>query len=763
MIKLPSVELLRRVLCRGWSCRAAILLCLGAAFLVLASSSSRCLLAGPADKSNRRDTGDHAQPDASAGTARDLFGDPLPAGAVLRLGTIRLRHASNVLSVAFSPNGETLATVASLDPGIQLWDVQTGRLMRTLLGSVTNPPQRAVFSPNGARLAAVCRRGGVQLWDVGSGLELREASEGQEQQGPVAIAFAPDGRHFAAAGFRGAIRLWDADNSGRRRLLVDLGKRAGGIQSLAFSPDGKLLAYSVNGDIRLLNAETGAAVGKIEHAHEQEILNLAFGLDGKTLFSAGDSEYRPVPGKPDWFQCDPRLRIWDVATGKVVRDFTHTPPETGACTAALSRDGHTLASRQKNSLLVWDVATGQVKQRIANFWLPAPARDKPIHDSWAFSGTSLAISPDATRIASVNAPLHTVTIWDAATGRPTPDFCDSHAESIAGLACSPDGTRIVTGGGRDGTVRLWDSATGKTLRTFVIGDEFPCEVRSVAFSPDGKSIVAGGPNSKDGQNTGIVRIWDVETGAVRLELRPDVEVSGVAFSHDGSRLAIATSNFREFFLDDNFKRGAGGKQPPRDRTLLIVDSKTGAERQRIKLGGYVKALAFSKNGASVGVVAEGRKVSSWDVGRGELRHESAAPAADARLRSHEVCAAAIADDGSLAAMSLWSSPVATLWDLSLATQVGQVDLPREAEGFIGNVLAISLDKRVLASASVGGEDHGTEKQSIRLWDLHTGRLLKRFARPLANRVKTMVFTPDGKRLISGMSDGTCLIWDVSKL
>jgi len=79
------------------------------------------------------------------------------------------------------------------------------------------------------------------------------------------------------------------------------------------------------------------------------------------------------------------------------------------------------------------------------------------------------------------------------------------------------------------------------------------------------------------------------------------------------------------------------------------------------------------------------------------------------------------------------------------------------------VLAISPDKRVLASASVGGEDHDTEKQSIRLWDLHTGRLLKRFARPLTNRVKTMLFTPDGKRLISGMSDGTCLVWDVSKL
>jgi WD40 repeat protein len=698
--------------------------------------------------------------------ARDLYGDPLPAGAVLRLGTIRLRHANNVLCVAFSPNGQTLATVAALDPRIQLWDVQTGRLMRTLLGSLADLPRRTVFSPNGARLAVVCSHGGVQLWDVASGLELREASEVQERESPVAIAFTPDGRHFAAAGFAGAIHLWDADNSGRQRLLVDLGNRAGGgDHALAFSPDGRLLACGVDGDIRLFDAETGAAAGKIEHAHEQEILNLFFGLDGKTLFSAGDSTYRSIPGK-QWVECDPRLRIWDVATGKIVREFIHKPPETGSCTAALSRDGQTLVSRQKNSLMVWDVATGQVKQRIANFWLPAPARDRPIRDQWAFSGNSLAISPDATRLASVSAPLHTVTLWDATTGRPTPDLSNSHFESIAGLACSPDGKHIVTGGGRDGTVRLWDSISGKTLRTFVIGDEFPCEARSVAFSPDGKSIVAGGPNAKDGKNTGIVRIWDIETGAVRLELRAGVEVSGVAFSLDGSLLSVATSNFREFFLQQG-----GGKEPPRERTLLIVDAKTGAERQRIKLGGYVKALAFSADGAAVSVVAEEGKISTWNVATGKLQHARVAPAPapapglQPRRRFNAVWAATFSADGSLAAVNRNSSPVATLWDCAHGTEVGEVELPNEGEGerHISHVLAISPNKQVLASASVGDEMQVGEAPSIRLWDLHNGRLIKRFARPIANRVKALVFTPDGKRLISGMSDGTCLVWDVSKL
>jgi WD40 repeat protein len=745
------------IACRCSRVFRAVLLAAGAVFALADQSLLRAT--EPRSESTRTTVDQNpTQLTAVTDGARDLYGDPLPAGAVLRLGTIRLRHASDVLSVAFSPNGQTLATVASLDPQIQLWDVRTGRLMRTLVGSPFYRPRIAAFSPNGARLVAACDDGEVQIWDVASGLELMESSEVKELSGIIAVAFAPDGRHFAAAGFMGTIHLWDADNSGRHRLLVDLGRRTSGSQSLAFSPDGKLLACTVRTDIRLLNAETGAVASEIKNAHGDEVLSLAFEPGGKTLISAGDSQYRPVPGKPDLEECEPRLRIWDVATHKVVREFTRTPPETGRCTAALSRDGHTLASRQKNSLMVWDVATGQVKQRIPNFWLPAPARDKPIQESWALTGNSLAISPDATRLASISTPLHTVTIWDAASGRPTPDFSDSHAECIAGLACSPDGTRIVTGGGRDGMVRLWDSTSGKTLRTFVIGDGYPCEARSVAFSPDGKSIVAGGPNAKDGKNTGIVRIWDIETGAVRLELRPGVEVSGVACSLDGSQLAIAASTFREFFLE-----GGRRKQPLPERTLLIVDTKTGAEWRRIKLEGYVKGLGFSANGATVSVVADGGEINTWNVLTGEPRNTSAARVENADKRPSKVCGTAIAADGSLAAVSLWSSPVVTLWDLSQGTEIGQIDLPSEGIGHIGSMLAISTDKHILASASVGGENRSTEKQSIRLWDLRSKRLLKRFARPLANRATTMVFTPNGKRLIAGMSDGTCLVWDVSNL
>ncbi len=699
------------------------------AVLALAGSSSNCAFAQKTEE------------------PRDLYGDPLPAGAVLRLGTIRLRHPESVLSVAFSPNGQTLASVGAMDPQIRLWDARTGRLVRTFLGPIREKPRAAVFAPNGARLAVACERGGVQLWDISSGLEVLEVSQEHDHEGIETLAFTPDGRSFVTASSEGALRLWQADNSGRQRLLLQLGPQDRGQHALACSPDGKLLAFGVRRNIRVYDLESGAESRRLDNAHGDTIRSLAFAPDSRTLVSAGDSEYHDVPGKPDSVGCNPRLRIWDVANGKLIREFTDAS-EKGSCAAALSRDGHTLALRESNSIKICDVSSAQVLRTIPRFWLPTPASNRTIHERWAVVGSPVAISPDATTVATTTTPLYTIKVWDAATGANKLPFPDSHSQRVEGVACSPDGSRIATAGGQDGTIRLWDAVSSKILRTFVLGSAYPCEAHCVAFSPDGNAVVGAGSGFKNGQNTGIVRIWDVESGDIRLELLPGTDVARVAFSQDGSRLAIAATNFRESLID-----GSANKKMPREPTLLIVDAKTGVEHPQIELEDYPRCLAFSPNAEMISVVGKAGVISTWKLATGKLVQRSAV--------GRDMMSAAITDDGTLAAVSRFRTDEATLWDLRRAKRIGQIAL--ENEGNPWSALAISRDKLLLASASNGGEDKTPEKYSIRIWSLRSGRMLQRFSRPLCNRILSMEFTPDGHRLISGMSDGTCLVWAVSKM
>jgi WD40 repeat protein len=555
-------------------------------------------------------------------------------------------------------------------------------------------------------------------------------------------------RSFATSGFDGAVRLWGADASGHQRLVTDLGAQTGS-HPLAFSPDGKVLACGAETDIHLHDLESRTKTATIRNAHGESIVSLAFAPEGKTLFSAGESSFRIVReargNQEALAESRPQLRLWDIAKGKMIREFVDAGFETGQCAAVLSHDGRILASMQANTILLWDVSTGKVTQRIPGYWVPSAASDKTLHSQYAIHSGGIAISPDCTTLACAHNPLHNVTLWDVATARRKIDFPDAHCESIEGISCSPDGIRIATGGGRDGTLRLWDSASGKPVRTFVIGDSFPCAVRCVAFSRDGKSVAAGGPNFKDGKDTGIVELWNVENGAIRLELRPGKDVAKVAFSHDGGTLAIATSNFPEFREDRS-----GRRNEARERTLLIIDAKSGAERRRIKLGGYVKALAFSSNGTTVSAVDDAGAMRTWDVATGQSTHQVA-------VRG-QVFSAAIADDGTLAAISCLRREDATIWDLQQGKQLASIAL---GKGHLASVLAISPDNRVLASASIGGRQESSETETIQLWDLRSGRLFQRFSRPPSNRVQSMQFAPDSRRLISGMSDGTALVWDLS--
>jgi WD40 repeat protein len=413
---------------------------------------------------------------------------------------------------------------------------------------------------------------------------------------------------------------------------------------------------------------------------------------------------------------------------------------------------------QANAILLWDVATGKVTRRIPRHRVPAPGRYETIPMRFPIALPGIALSPDTMTIATADNPLHSVTLWDVATGQRKTDFSNAPAAPVRGLACSSDGARIATGG-RDGTVQLWESATGKPLLTLALSDAPWCEVHSIAFARDGQSVAAGGEDRQTEQDRGRARIWDLKSGAQRLEIRTDHDVAKIALSHDGSTLALATSNLNSFASRLSKDRREVEQEP--EHWLLIVDAKTGAKRQRIKLAGYARALAFSPTGATIIAAEHSGALSTWDTATGQLVRTSDAHGGAASRQSDAMFSAAISADGSLAIMiNGFSNDLATLWDLAKGKQIGQINFENESN--LANVVAIAPDNRVIASALWGGEDHSPDKHSLRLWDARTGKLLKRYS-PLSNRVVSLEFTPDGRRLISGMSDGSSLVWDAAGL
>ncbi len=646
----------------------------------------------------------------------DALGDPLPDGAIRRLGTLRFRHSGNgggsICNLLLTRDGKTLVSNDYYGSRtVCVWEMATGKLLHQFPG--TYEWRNIALSPDG-KLVAIGQEKAVFLWDLASGKEVRRLAH----PNATGSAFSPDGKILAVGGY-GPIQLWEiASGKSTAKLPLD----STSVTELAFTPDGKTLIAGprFGSKIGLWDVASGKKRQELD-AKGGDIFSFALSPDG-TILATGNRQ----GGIP----------LWDVKTGKLIQKLQAKGRKE--CTAvAFAPDGKTLAAVERvnddNDIVsFWDVASGKE--------LPRPKND--IHAFW-----KVVFAPDGKTL--ITGWCSAICLWDLATGKEIGPAAKSPA-FVAFAALSPDGRTLAYYRNRE--ICLWDMRASREIGAINAG---PHGIQSLAFSPDGRTIAAGVGEHR-------IHLWDAVSHRLLRSLSRDKNenpkgywADAVAFSPDSRLLASA-------YYGDSF--------------VGIWDVASGKEVRRFDLSdphakknNWVESngVAFSPDGRLL--VASGRagfggsRVAIWEVATGkELPHLTRVindPAQkDEPLHSPGLGMfqskmifpkVVFSPNGTMLAKNGRPKTIA-IWEAATGQQ--RLLLKGHEESTV--CVAFAPDSRTLASASWDN--------TIRLWDLDTGRELRKLTGH-RGKANSLVFSADGKILVSAGDDTTILFWDVADM
>lgn len=652
-------------------------------------------------------------------SGRALVQKPARINGVMSWTLETRRHRGAIYHVSISPDGKTLAS-GGLDGTIRLWDVETGKFLKCLLGH-NSYVYRLAWSPDGNTLASAgAYDGSCGLWDVKTGV-LRRAI--RSKHGVVTyVAWSPNGRQIAfSTGNSGHMLLYDVV---RGEFLNDDKERevaiGAGIVGLDWSPDGQVVAF--------VSTNTPVSLWQLSAVRQNKFLltegdvsySLAFSRDGKEVAVAGAKG----------------IRIFDFETEMVTRTIAGP-----AYSVAYSPDGKMLASAPQNGVVkLWEAATG-----------------KEIKTLTGSATSSLSWSADSKLLATTT--VMTAVVWDVESAKPkttfdacgqyppiwspgkpfingtytnTPSICDpasgklqckleGHTAPVYSFGWSRDGKMLATGSA-DATVRLWEMPSGTPLATY---KGHTALVHAVSWMPDGKSLASASYDK-------TVRVWKAPDKKPAAGKKSDDDKTSEASEATAETKPVSDTSKKETTKKVATKKDAKDPSDPliqefkghtapvtllavpsaaklvasgsTDKTLKIWNLTSNKLTASIDIKYPVLAAAFSSDGKTLCSSGADEGLNFWNPGTGKLIKSTVKSATHSTIS-----ALAWSPNSSLIAVGRQGHSL-QLWDI-------------QADKAVHTLTAMAPVMSATWTQSGQSVSAGCQDRTVRFWSAAKGELL----------------------------------------